>query len=80
MSSLYDTVVDVFVSRFDLDREAVLPDSTFDDLDLDSLSQIELATALKKRLGVVITDDELAEVSVVADIVALLEQKGVAAR
>ncbi|MFD7735707.1 acyl carrier protein [Kitasatospora phosalacinea] len=79
MSSLYDSVVDVFVSRFDLDRESVLPESTFDDLDLDSLSQIELATALKKRLGVVITDDELAEVSVVADIVALLEQKGVAA-
>ncbi|MFE1320608.1 acyl carrier protein [Kitasatospora phosalacinea] len=80
MSSLYDSVVDVFVARFDLDREAVLPESTFDDLDLDSLSQIELATALKKRLGVVITDDELAEVAVVADIVALLEQKGVAAR
>ncbi|MFB7947250.1 acyl carrier protein [Kitasatospora phosalacinea] len=79
MSSLYDSVVDVFVARFDLDREAVLPEATFDDLDLDSLSQIELATALKKRLGVVITDDELAEVSVVADIVALLEQKGVAA-
>ncbi|MEU6862220.1 phosphopantetheine-binding protein [Streptomyces sp. NPDC046876] len=78
MSSVHDAVVEVFVSRFDLDREKVVPDATFDDLDLDSLSQIELATALKKRLGVAITDEELSEVSVVADIVALVEQKGAA--
>lgn len=76
MSSLHDSVVEVFVARFDLDPETVLPDATFDDLGLDSLSQIELATALKKRLGIVITDDELTEISVVADIVALVEQKG----
>ncbi|MEU3771965.1 phosphopantetheine-binding protein [Streptomyces sp. NPDC032472] len=76
MSSVHDAVVEVFVSRFDLDREKVVADATFDDLDLDSLSQIELATALKKRLGVAITDEELSEVSVVADIVALVEQKG----
>lgn len=76
MTSLQDSVADVIVSRFDLDREQVRPDATFDDLGLDSLAQIELATALKKRLGVVITDAELSEVSVVSDIVALLEQKG----
>jgi acyl carrier protein len=76
MSSVHDAVVEVLVSRFDLDREKVVADATFDDLDLDSLSQIELATALKKRLGVAITDEELSEVSVVADIIALVEQKG----
>jgi len=76
MSSLHDSVADVFVSRFGLDREEIRPDATFDDLGLDSLAQIELATALKKRLGIVITDAELSEVSVVSDIVTLLEQKG----
>ncbi len=78
MSSVHDAVVEVFVARFDLDPEKVVADATFDDLDLDSLSQIELATALKKRLGIAITDEELSEVSVVADIVALVEQKGAA--
>ncbi|MFE6844617.1 acyl carrier protein [Streptomyces sp. NPDC057686] len=78
MSSVHDSVVEVFVARFDLDPETVVADATFDDLGLDSLSQIELATALKKRLGVAITDEELSEVSVVADIVALVEQKGAA--
>ncbi|MEV7611991.1 phosphopantetheine-binding protein [Streptomyces sp. NPDC089799] len=78
MSSVHDSVVEVFVARFDLDPETVVADATFDDLGLDSLSQIELATALKKRLGVAITDEELSEVSVVADIVALVEKKGAA--
>ncbi|MER5933614.1 acyl carrier protein [Streptomyces venezuelae] len=78
MSSVHDSVVEVFVARFDLDPATVVADATFDDLGLDSLSQIELATALKKRLGIAITDEELSEVSVVADIVALVEQKGAA--
>ncbi len=79
MTSLYDSVVDVFVARFNVRREKVQPDSSFGDLGLDSLSQIELATALQKRLGVTITDDEIANMSVVSDIVARLEEKGVRA-
>ncbi|MBQ0986520.1 acyl carrier protein [Streptomyces sp. F63] len=80
MSSLHDSVAEVFAARFGLDPEKVVPEATFDDLGLDSLSQIELATALKKRLGIVISDEELSEISVVADIVALAERKGVAVR
>ncbi|KJK41331.1 acyl carrier protein [Streptomyces variegatus] len=80
MSSMHDSVVEVFVARFGLDRETVVPDASFDDLGLDSLSQIELATALKKRLGIVITDEELSEISVVGDIVALAEKKGAVVR
>ncbi|MEU9572345.1 acyl carrier protein [Streptomyces massasporeus] len=80
MSSVQDSVVEVFVARFGLDPETVVADASFDDLGLDSLSQIELATALKKRLGIVITDEELSEISVVGDIVALVEQKGAAVR
>ncbi|OKK14739.1 hypothetical protein AMK16_29775 [Streptomyces sp. CB00455] len=78
MSSVHDSVVEVFVARFGLDPETVLPEATFDDLGLDSLSQIELATALKKRLGIVVSDEELSDLSTVSDIVALVEQKGAA--
>ncbi|MFE0421196.1 acyl carrier protein [Streptomyces sp. NPDC058953] len=80
MSSVHDSVVEVFVARFDLDAETVTPEASFDDLGLDSLSQLELATALKKRLGVVISDEELSEVSTVSDIVALVEKNGAAVR
>jgi acyl carrier protein len=75
MSALYESVVDVFTERFGIERSLVVPDASFDDLGLDSLSQIELATALQKRLGVVLTDDEIIELTVVADVVAILEAK-----
>jgi acyl carrier protein len=80
MSSVQDSVIEVFASRFDIDKESIAPDATFDDLGLDSLSQIELATAVKKRLGVEISDEELSEISVVADLVSLVEKKGVNVR
>lgn len=75
MSALYESVVDVFIGRFSIDRDKVQPDASFDDIDLDSLSQIELATALKKKFAVEITDDEMAEMSVVSEVVAKLEEK-----
>ncbi|MEU3599211.1 acyl carrier protein [Streptomyces sp. NPDC006798] len=80
MSAAHDSVVEVVVARFGLDAEAVVPEATFDDLGLDSLSQLELATALKKRLGVVISDEELSELATVSDITALVEQRGASVR
>jgi acyl carrier protein len=77
MSALYESVVDVFSQRFGIDRALIVPEASFDDLGLDSLAQIELATALQKRLGVVLTDEEIIEITVVADVVAKLEEKEV---
>lgn len=80
MTSLYDDIADVISARFGIPREKISPDASFEDLDLDSLSQIELATALKKRLGLEITDKEMTEISLVSDIVDKLGgKKGVKA-
>ncbi|MFC8270094.1 acyl carrier protein [Streptomyces cinereoruber] len=80
MSSMYNSVAEVMANRFGMDRDIVVAEATFDDLGLDSLSQIELATALTKQLGVELDDDEMAELSTVGEIVALLESKGATAR
>ncbi|MBM4794456.1 acyl carrier protein [Streptomyces sioyaensis] len=79
MSSLHDSVVDVIATRFGLDRADITAEATFDDLGLDSLSQIELVTALRKRLGADIDDEEMAELSAVGEVVAALESKGLKA-
>jgi len=76
VSSVYESVVEVVSSRFGIERARVLPEASFDDLGLDSLSQIELATALQRRLGVVFTDEEIIEISDVSDVVAKLQEKG----
>jgi acyl carrier protein len=75
MSELYGSVVDVIAERFGIDRDLIVPEASFDDLGLDSLAQIELATALQKRLGVVLTDEEIIDLTVVSDVVAILEER-----
>jgi acyl carrier protein len=75
MSALYESVVDAFAERFGIERSLIVPEASFDDLGLDSLAQIELATTLQKRLGVVLSDEEIIELTIVSDIVAILEKK-----
>lgn len=77
MTALYDAVADVVSARFGIDRDKVSLDATFDDLGLDSLSQFELATVLKKRFGANMSDDEMTAMSSVSDVVDWLEKKGV---
>lgn len=80
MSTVYDTVADVICKRFRIERSKVRPDVSFEDLGLDSLSQIELATLLQKEFGVTISDDDIDGMASVADVVNWLEQQGTAAQ
>ena len=75
MGGTFESVVELLGARFDIEPELVTPTATFDDIDLDSLSQIELGTAIKKKFAVEISDDELAEMSTIGEVVAALEEK-----
>jgi acyl carrier protein len=81
MTDTFEAVVELLSVRFDIEPEIVSMTATFDDIDLDSLSQIELGTAIKKKFGVEISDDELAEMSTIGDVVdslaGTLADKGV---
>jgi acyl carrier protein len=58
----------------------VQPDKSFtDDLDVDSLSMVEIATMAEDRFGVPVPDSELSELKTVGDVVAFLSRAGVAA-
>ena len=76
MTALYDSVVDVISTRFEIEPERVLPEASFDDLDLDSLSQVELATVLGHKFGLEMSDEELARISRVSEVVGWLHDKG----
>lgn len=75
MTDTFDAVVKLLSARFDIEPEIVTMSATFDDIDLDSLSQIELGTAIKKKFGVEISDDELAEMSTIGEVVDCLAGK-----
>ncbi|HET6844696.1 MAG TPA: acyl carrier protein [Candidatus Angelobacter sp.] len=74
MSVNLDSIVQVIATRFKIDASRIVPEASFDELGLDSLSQIELALSLKKDLGISISDDELAQISTVSDIFKMVNK------
>ena len=60
--------------------EQVVLDAAFvDDLDVDSLSMVEVAVAAEERFGVRIPDEALAKLRTVGDAVAFIAKQGVPA-
>lgn len=60
--------------------EAVLPEATFlDDLEVDSLSMVEVVVACEERFGVRIPDDALEGMKTVQDALDYIAKSGVAA-
>ena len=59
----------------DVAPEDVTPDKSFvDDLDVDSLSMVEVAMAVEEKFGASIPDEQLSELKTVGDAVAYIEQ------
>jgi acyl carrier protein len=58
----------------DVSPEDVTDDKSFtDDLDVDSLSMVEVAMAAEEKFGVKIPDDELPKLKTVGDAVAYIQ-------
>ena len=60
--------------------DQVTPDKTFvDDLDIDSLSMVEIAVAAQDKFGVEIPDDQLKDLKTVQDVVDYVRKSTVSA-
>src|SRR5207245_4056123 len=60
--------------------DQVTPEKTFvDDLDIDSLSMVEIAVAAQDKVGVEIPDDQLKDLKTVQDVVDYVRRAGVSA-
>jgi len=58
----------------------VTPEKTFiDDLDVDSLSMVEVVVAAEEKFGVKIPDDDVKTLKTVGDAVSYIQKAGVAA-
>lgn len=56
----------------------VTPDKSFiNDLDVDSLAMVEIATAAEDKFGVRIPDEDLKDLRTVGDAVSYIEKAGV---
>ena len=60
--------------------DQVTPEKTFaDDLDIDSLSMVEIAVAAQDKFGVQIPDDHLRDLKTVQDVIDYVRRSAVAA-
>ena len=70
-SEIFDKVVEVAADV--LGVEDVSEDTTFDELDADSLDRLQLVTALEDEFDLEIDDEKLLSISSVADAVDAIE-------
>ena len=60
--------------------DQVTPEKTFvDDLDIDSLSMVEIAVAAQDKFGVEIPDDQLKDLKTVQDVINYVRRSEVSA-
>jgi acyl carrier protein len=70
--SLTDTIIAFVAERT---PEDVGPQTRFTDLDIDSLVLLELAAALKRDYGVLLTDDDLYAADTIEGAAALVSRR-----
>ncbi|MFG2721489.1 acyl carrier protein [Streptomyces sp. NPDC048416] len=61
MTTTYDQLVDIVTKLHDVPRHRISPEATFAQLDVDSLTMVEISMRIERELGVHIDDNELEE-------------------
>ena len=73
---MFEQVKDALVESLNIDGEGITPESRLkEDLEIDSLAAVELSLDLETDFDVEISDEELAALVTVEDIVKLIESK-----
>lgn len=70
-----DQFREILVDTLKISPEAITPEATREDIELDSLAVVELSLLLKAEFGLDISDDDLLEAETVADMVRLMEER-----
>ena len=71
---MFDKVKAIILDTLNCDEEKVTMEASLvDDLEADSLDAVELNMAIEDALGISVSDEELAQVKTVGDIVRYLE-------
>ena len=72
-SEIFDKVADIASDVLGINAEDITEETTFDDLDADSLDRLQLVTAMEDEFGIEIEDEKLAAINSVADAIEAIE-------
>lgn len=70
--STFEKIQAIIVEELEVNPDQVTMESTFDDLDVDSLDFFQVITAIEDEFNVEINDDE--NIKSIADLVVFVEQ------
>ncbi|APY86579.1 acyl carrier protein [Streptomyces alfalfae] len=72
---MLEQLKEILSNKLKVSPEAITPEATKDDIELDSLAVVELSLLLKSELDIDVSDDDLLEADTVADMVELMETR-----
>lgn len=68
-SEVFATVVEIASDVLGVDADTITDETTFDDLDADSLDRLQLVTAMEDELGIEFDEEKLMDIASVHDAV-----------
>ena len=73
---IFEKLAALLAEQFSVDVDSITMDTTFEDLNADSLDIVELTMALEEELGLEeMEDEDLSGIATVADLVRYLKSK-----
>ncbi len=72
---IFSKIKALIVEQLDVEEEKINLETTFEDIDADSLDVVELVMALEEEFDLEIADEEVENIKTVGDIVSYIEGK-----
>ena len=73
-SEIFEKVAEIASDVLGINADDVTEETSFDDLDADSLDRLQLVTAMEDEFDIEIDDDKLEAINSVADAIAAIEE------
>lgn len=70
---VYEKIVDIIAEKLEIDAADITPESSFNDMQVDSLYMVEIMLSIEDEFNLVIEDASSLET--VADLVAYVEER-----
>ncbi|WP_019072994.1 MULTISPECIES: acyl carrier protein [Streptomyces] len=74
-ATTYDQLVEIITRLHDTSADRFTPEATFADLDVDSLTMVEISIRIERDLGVTVHDSELRPTLTLADTAELIDAR-----
>jgi len=71
---VFEKVRSLMSEQLDIDEDKISPETTFEEIDADSLDVVELVMAIEEEFDIEIADEAVENIKTVADIINHIEE------